>query len=91
MARRDQIREDTETVHVWVIRVGGTVSETAVRANLTRAKKWVETRLGDDGAWNEDKTIPRYDVSNGPDYAQIEECAVPDAIVLAVEQRAGGG
>jgi len=84
MARRDQIREDTDTVHVWVIRTGGTVSETAVRANLTRAKAWVEDRLGGDGAWDEYEAGARYDSTSGPDYAKVEAKAVPDALGLIV-------
>lgn len=91
MARRDQIREDTDTVHVWVIRRGGTVSERAVRARLSRAKKWVESRLGEDGTWDEDKAVARYDVDSGPDYAVVEACAIPDALGLVAEDQAGGG
>jgi hypothetical protein len=84
MARRDQIRDDSETVHVWVIRTGGTVSETAVRAHLSSAKEWVEDRLGDDGAWDEYESGARYDCSSSPDYAKVDLRALPDAIGLIV-------
>lgn len=91
MARRDQIRQDSDTVHVWVIRRRGTVSERAVRAHLSAAKKWVESRLGEDGSWFEDEAVARYDCNSGPDHAVVEACAVPDTIGLVVEDRRSGG
>jgi hypothetical protein len=86
MARRDQLREDSETVHVWVVRVGGTVSETAVRAHLNRAKAWVEDKLGE-GTWDEYESGARFDCSSSPDYAKVELRPLPDALGLVVPKQ----
>lgn len=74
---------------MWVIRVSGTVSQTAVRAHMSAAKQWVETNLGEDGEWKESKAGAVYDAE--PDRAKIELRPVPDAVGLVVEDQVAGG